>query len=121
MTSQKTIEKCRIKVKDLEETNKTLLGNNVRLSEENAKLHQELSALKDETKNQCMTIVALTKEKDQCKRKCEVVIGEKNRILNEKEQALHDAQLRLQRIQDMKDIRWSHSMNGGKIVLTGEL
>lgn len=48
MTSQKTIERCRTRVKELEDinsslvvANKTVLDNNVKLAKENDKLRQE--------------------------------------------------------------------------------
>jgi len=100
MTSQKTIERCRAKVKELEETNTTLLHNNVVMAESNKKLRQEIEELQAANERarknlsvQSEQITYLTKEKEACKQKCEMIVREKDQKLVEKEryiQSLHD-------------------------------
>jgi chromosome segregation ATPase len=90
MTSQKTIERCRAKVKELEETNATLLHNNVVMAESNKKLREELARLNTMSDNQHTRILQLEKEKSDCKQKCEVVISEKDRIIQQKEQYIRN-------------------------------
>jgi hypothetical protein len=65
-------EKWLLKVKELEEINKTLLDNNVKLAAENTRLVTISDNWHDK-------ILALEKEKQSCKQKCDIVISEKDR------------------------------------------
>ncbi len=107
MTSQRTIEKCREKVKAMDLSNRILLDNNCKLREENNKLILENQSLRDDKRK-------IESEKFLCKQKCEVALNEKDMLIQQKDQ-------KLQNLKDLRDIKWSHSMQNGKIILTGEL
>jgi hypothetical protein len=86
MTSQKTIERLRTRVKELEEANATLLKNNETLSAANKTLRLEKDA--DST-----VIKSLELAKEQCTAKCRTIVSEKEKVLQEKEiyiKNLHD-------------------------------
>ena len=75
----KAIATFQSRILELEEANRTLLDNNVKLAAENTRL----SAM---TTNQHSRILALDKEKQDCKLKCELVVKEKDhkiRVLEE--------------------------------------
>jgi hypothetical protein len=114
MTSQKTIERCRLRVKELEDinsslvvANKTLLNNNVILAEENVKLRKELSV-----KNE--TVHTVEQQRQACVRKCELALAEKNA-------ALYEAQRKAANTKTLADVKWSLDNQTGKIILTGVL
>ena len=86
MTSQKTIERCRVKVRELEEANATLLQNNTTMAESNKSLREELKRLQELMQRDQSTIECLAKEKRECKQKCEIVISEKDKLLQAKEE-----------------------------------
>ena len=62
----------------LKEANKILLENNMKLREENAQLILAAQHVEDELK-------IAQSEKQNCKQKCEVVISEKERLIQQKE------------------------------------
>ena len=107
MTSQKTIERCRARVKELEDANKTLLDNNVILSRENTQLRNEL-------KMQRRVNAEIEEKRTECAQKCRVA-------LSEKDEALQRAQRAAANTKTLKDIKWSLDNEHGKIILTGVL
>ena len=112
MTSQKTIERCRAKVKELEETNATLLHNNVVMAESNKKLREENKELMEANERarknletQETTIAKISKQRNECKRKCEIALSEKDRLLQEKERRLAASN---PVIEHLKVAQWFH-------------
>jgi predicted RNase H-like nuclease (RuvC/YqgF family) len=92
MTSQKTIERCRTRVKELEEANAILLKNNETLAAAN-------KALRLEKENNTTVIKNLELAKEQCTAKCRTIVSEKEKVLQEKEiyiKNLHDTIWHLQ-------------------------
>ena len=90
----KAITILQSRILELEEANRTLLVNNVKLAAENTRL----SVMTD---TQHTRILALDKEKTDCKLKCELVVGEKNRIIAEKEQRLQNIRNARQYLDEM--------------------
>lgn len=86
MTSQKTIERCRLRVKELEEANATLLKNNETLAAANKKLREDEQKERAELIKQSNLIHELEVAKSQCRQKCELIVSEKERLLQQKEQ-----------------------------------
>lgn len=101
MTSQKTIERCRARVKELEEANKTLLDNNVILAEENTILRKKLNS-------QMRINAEIETERAQCAQKCRVALSEKDRILQDREQRLANCK---PTFQHLKDAQWFYRLN----------
>jgi predicted nuclease with TOPRIM domain len=124
MTSQKTIERCRLRVKELEsananliETNGTLLANNVTLNDRLQTIEKELKFMDNTVKNREQAFNKLQKEKDECKQKCEIVLSEKNRILQEKEsyiRNLHDTIWHLRNSFKCETYQFSETQKGFK-------
>lgn len=121
MTSQKTIERCRNRVKELElqnkelsESNKVLLDNNEKLSIELKKLRKSLDDSEITLKSRQMAYQVLQKEKDDCKQKCEIA-------LKQKDAALSEAQRKAANIKHLSDIKWTKDMEGDTIVIRGKL
>lgn len=108
MTSQKTIERCRARVAELEASNKTLIENNVKLAEENSRLRSEI-------KKQCETIVQIDSERRNCKSKCEVALSEKDRQLREKEARLAGLKSVFERLRDGKWFYHVEQLPDGKV------
>lgn len=121
MTSQKTIERCRNRVKELESENLALKESNVTLLANNVALKQKLESLKTDSDHMKETIHAieqvntdLQKQRNDCKQKCEIA-------LKQKDEALAIYQRKAANTKTLSDIKWGHRMEGSKIILTGEL
>ena len=101
MTSQKTIEKCRAKVAELEKTNATLLHNNLVLSEENKKL-------RDENIRKDIVITETNRQRQECKTKCEIAISEKDRLLRAQQARLENCK---PTYVHLKNAQWFYRLN----------
>ena len=70
------------------ESNKILLHNNCVLAEENVRLREEIKSIQIERDLQSKVNNDLIDQNKRCKQKCEIVVSEKDRLLQEKERRL---------------------------------
>jgi uncharacterized protein YaaN involved in tellurite resistance len=116
MTSQKTIERCRTRVKELEEANAILLKNNETLAAAN-------KALRLEKENNTTVIKNLELAKEQCTAKCRTIVSEKEKVLQEKDryiQSLHDTVWNLQHSYGNSTYRFEQTPKGFRYVVDFE-
>jgi len=127
MTSQKTIERCRARIKELEEGNAALLEGSATLLKNNEMLAAANKRLRVEIDDNTGIIETLKAKNNQCRQKCEIAISEKDRILQEREQilqrkeayikGLHDTIWHLQHSFVCSTYGFHDTPNGFKLVL----